>query len=331
MKTISDREINLNTITEHYREELLEVEKDLFSLFRSDVPVLPVIGKYIVEGGGKRIRPLFLLLSAELAGFKGPERVRLAAIIESIHTASLLHDDVIDNARLRRGKTAAHHIWGNQMVILVGDYLYSNALKEAVSFKNQEIMEALSKATTLMTEGELFQLNKIADPEITEEDYIRIVSAKTGALISSACRIGGILGNLSEPEKDALSEFGMKAGIAFQVSDDILDYISDETQFGKNLGKDLEEGKVTLPLIDLLKKADLKELKQITKIIKEGPQDGDLSWLLEKLKEYNSIESAMERARSIVAEAKEKLLIFPDSPVREELFFLAEYTIMRKV
>ncbi len=331
MKIDSKTELTFNSIIEHYKEDLLKVEEELLTLFRSDVPVLPVIGKYIVEGGGKRIRPLFLLLSAELSGFRGEERIKLAAIIESIHTASLLHDDVIDNARMRRGKTAAHHIWGNQIVILVGDYLYSNALKEAVSFRNQEIMEALSEATTFMTEGELFQLNKIADPGITEEDYIRIVSAKTGALISSACRIGGILGNLSEKEKEALSRFGMQVGIAFQVSDDILDYVSDENQFGKNLGKDLEEGKITLPLIHLLQKVDKKESEQIIKIIKEGPQDGDLSWLTEKLKEYNSIESAMDKAREIIIDAKKTLSIFPDSSVRDELFYLADYSIIRKV
>lgn len=331
MKIYSATELTFDSITEHYKEDLLRVEKELITLFRSDVPILPVIGKYIVGGGGKRIRPLFLLLSAELSGFRGVERIKLAAIIESIHTASLLHDDVIDNARLRRGKTAAHHIWGNQIVILVGDYLYSNALKEAVSFRNQEIMEALSEATTSMTEGELFQLNKIADPEITEEDYIRIVSAKTGALISAACRIGGILGNVSKEKKDVLAAFGMKVGIAFQMSDDILDYVSDEKDFGKNLGKDLEEGKITLPLIHLLKRADRKEIEHIIKIIKEGPQDGDLSWLIGKLKEYSSIESAMDKARAIIRDAKKTLSIFPDCPVRDELFSLANYAIMRKI
>jgi octaprenyl-diphosphate synthase len=324
-------ELNFQTITEHYREELNLVEKELLNLFRSDVPLLPSIGKYTVTGGGKRIRPLFLLISSEIADFRGPERIKLAAIIESIHTASLLHDDVIDNARLRRGKTAAHHIWGNQIVILVGDYLYSNALKEAVSFRNQEIMEALSMATTAMTEGELLQLNKIGDPDITEEDYLKIVSQKTGALISSACRIGGILGNLSEEKKEALSRFGLKVGIAFQVSDDILDYISSEEGFGKNLGKDLEEGKITLPLIYLIKRADKSILRKIHSILKEGPQDGDLRWLQERLREYSSIESALNKAKAIVEEAKRELSIFEDSVGLQELLFLSDYAVMRRL
>ncbi len=322
--------LTFQNITEHYRDELVLVEKELLNLFRSDVPLLPALGRYITEGGGKRIRPLFLIISSEVAGFRGYERIRLAAIIESIHTASLLHDDVIDNAKLRRGKRAAHHIWGNQIVILAGDFLYSNALKEAVNFKNQEILEALSAATTAMTEGELFQLSKVADTTITEEEYLRIVSAKTGALISSACRIGAILGNLSEEKKEALTRFGLKAGIAFQVSDDILDYSSDEKEFGKNLGKDLEEGKITLPLIDLIKRADGPVAHRINRIIKEGPEDGDLLWLQDMLTRYRSIESAMRKARAIVEEAKAELSLFEDSEPLRELLFLSEYTITRR-
>ncbi len=331
MKSIHQRELTFQTLTDLYREELIRIERELLSLFRSDLPLLSVMGRYIIEGGGKRIRPLFLLVSSELAGFRGEERIRLAAIIESIHTASLLHDDVIDNAKIRRGKTAAHHIWGNQVVILVGDFLYSNALKEAVSFKNQEIMEALSEATTAMTEGELFQLSKVADPGITEEDYIRIISAKTGALISSACRIGGILGNLPTRQKRALADFGMKVGVAFQISDDILDYTSDEREFGKNLGKDLEEGKITLPLIDLLKRAKEEDVTRIKEIVKGGANDGDLEWLIEKLREYNSLTNAYMKAKRLVEEAKAELsAVFSDSEALQELLFLADYSIMRR-
>lgn len=327
----SATELTFQSLSEHYKHDLTLVEQELLSLFKSDVPLLPLLGRYIVEGGGKRIRPLFLIVSSELAGFKSIERVRLAAIIESIHTASLLHDDVIDNANLRRGKKAAHHIWGNQAVILVGDFLYSNALKHAVSFKNQEIMEALSETTTAMTEGELFQLSKIADPDITEEDYLRIISAKTGALISSACRIGGILGNLPQEKKDALSRFGLKAGMAFQMSDDILDYTSDEKEFGKNLGKDIEEGKITLPLIYLIKRANREELMRVNNILKNGPEDGDLQWLIEKLRSYDSINKALSRAKTMVEEAKAELSLFPESQALRELYFLADYSIMRRI
>ncbi|HWR57437.1 MAG TPA: polyprenyl synthetase family protein, partial [Thermodesulfovibrionales bacterium] len=235
-----------------YADELTLVEKGLKTIFSSDALLLPAIGEHIVGGGGKRLRPLFLLLSADLAGYRGDSRVILASIIEAIHTASLLHDDVVDGAELRRGKQAAHMVWGNQMVILVGDFLYSNALRLAVLQKNQRIMETLSGATTVMTEGEILQLHRIADPEITEPDYYKIISAKTGALISAACRIGAILGGLSQGEEDALGRFGMKTGIVFQMADDILDYMANEKGLGKKLGKDLHEGKITLPLIHLL-------------------------------------------------------------------------------
>src|SRR5208283_2531812 len=185
--------MNIKDIFSCYAEEMKTVERQLLGIFSSNVFLIPMIGQHLISGGGKRIRPLFLLLTADMCGYEETKRTLLAAIIEAIHTASLLHDDVIDGADTRRGKPAAHAVWGNQVVILVGDFLYSKALKIAVDQKNQKIMEALSEATTRMTEGEILQLNKVGDPEITKEEYFDIVGAKTGVLISAACRIGGIL------------------------------------------------------------------------------------------------------------------------------------------
>ena len=184
---------DIKKVFDAYERELSLVEAKLEGLFQSEAPLIPLIGKYLLESGGKRLRPLFLLSSARLAGYKGDEHIMLAGIIELIHMASLLHDDVVDAAKIRRGRPAAHSVWGNQIVILVGDFLYSNALRKAVSFKDQRIMEALSEATTSMTEGEILQLQKTADINITEDEYIKIISAKTGLLISAACRIGAIL------------------------------------------------------------------------------------------------------------------------------------------
>src|SRR5208282_2651590 len=179
--------MNIKDIFSHYAEEMQTVERQLLGIFSSNVFLIPMIGQHLISGGGKRIRPLFLLLSSDLCGYKEANRTMLAAIIEAIHTASLLHDDVIDSADTRRGKPAAHAIWGNQVVILVGDFLYSMALKIAVDQKNQKVMEALSEATTRMTEGEILQLNKIGDPDITAQEYYDIIAAKTGVLISAAC------------------------------------------------------------------------------------------------------------------------------------------------
>jgi len=181
-------------------------------------------------------------------------------VIEALHTASLLHDDVVDEAELRRGKTAANKVWGNQVVVLLGDYLYAKALHVSVAQESLQIMEALSKATSLMAEGEILQLMKTGDPSITFDEYIKIITGKTAGLISAACRIAGLLAELPAEKVQALTDFGHYIGIAFQMLDDILDYVANESELGKKLGKDLMEGKITLPLIELLRKANEKRM-----------------------------------------------------------------------
>jgi octaprenyl-diphosphate synthase len=313
-----------------YTEELGLVEKNLRSIFTSDASLLPVIGEHILGGGGKRLRPLFLLLSADLARYKGEKRIILASIVEAVHTASLLHDDVVDGAELRRGKQTAHMMWGNQIVILVGDFLYSNALRLAVLQKNQRIMEALSEATTRMTEGEILQLTRVADPDITEEEYYRIISAKTGALISAACRIGGILGGLPPEREDALGRFGMKTGIVFQMVDDILDYMADEKGLGKKLGKDLLEGKITLPLIYLLGVASGEEKAEIKGITKNGVSgEKELKRILHLFGEYRVIDESLRIAQGLVSEAKSELEVFAPSPERDALWAMSDHALAR--
>ncbi|HMK50610.1 MAG TPA: polyprenyl synthetase family protein [Thermodesulfovibrionales bacterium] len=322
--------MHLDDIFASHESDLKIVEKRIRDLFKSPVFAIPMIGKHILDGGGKRLRPLIMLLSAEMSGYKGDASFTLAGIIESIHTASLLHDDVIDGADVRRGKTPAHAVWGNQIVILVGDYLYSNALRLAVLHKSQGIMESLSEATTRMTEAEILQLLKTADPDITEKDYLEIVSGKTAALISAACRIGAILGSVPTAQEEALSRFGKKMGIAFQMADDILDYMADESELGKRLGKDLKEGKITLPLIYLLKAASRDELKEVKAIIKGSFRVSGLRKILRLFKRYDTIALSLEKAREIISEAKSELRVFPDSNAKEALFTIADYTLLRK-
>jgi octaprenyl-diphosphate synthase len=318
-------------VFEHYKPVLSKVEACMLEMFDSDVFIIPVIGRHLINSGGKRMRPLFLLMSAELAGYEGDDHLTLASIIESVHTASLLHDDVVDGAESRRGKPSANSLWGNQVVILVGDYLYSNALKVAVSFNNQRIMETLSAATTRMTLGELTQLQKSNSIEITEDEYFDIISSKTGALISAASRIGGILGKCSKEHEEALGTFGLMAGNAFQVVDDILDYKADEGALGKKLGKDLEEGKVTLPLIYLLRSANDDERGMVQEILdKDGVSEADLKRVLDLFKSYKAVDEAFERARKLVEDAKGELEIFPASKVRDRLFELSDYALIRE-
>lgn len=325
--------MNVGDIFKQYSQELKIVDQQLLDVFKSKAFLIPIVGRHILSSGGKRIRPLFLLLSADLCGYKRESRTLFAAIIEAIHTASLLHDDVIDGAETRRGKASAHFIWGNQVVILVGDFLYSNALKLAVAQKNQKIMEALSFATTSMTEGEILQLNKIGDPDITQEEYFEIISAKTGVLISAACRIAAILADASEEQEFALAKFGLKVGIAFQLVDDILDYAAKQKKLGKKLGKDLEEGKITMPLIYLLKAAGEDEKNEVRNIILEVKEQGlseqGLKRIMELFSKYNAIEESFKAAGCLVNEAKSALDVFSSSKEKEAMLAMADYAIQR--
>ncbi|MBI5849340.1 MAG: polyprenyl synthetase family protein [Nitrospirae bacterium] len=323
------QKMDLQEVFDSYEERLRLVEHQIKELFRNKVPFIPLIGDYIISSGGKRLRPLFHLISADLAGYDGFACIEIASIIESIHTASLLHDDVVDTAEVRRGKPSANALWGNQIVVLVGDFLYSNALRAAVMQKNQKIMEALSGATTRMTEGELLQLNRVGDPDITETEYLDIISAKTGALISAACRVGAILGGLSEEKELALANFGMKIGMVFQMADDILDYMAEEKDLGKKLCKDLEEGKITLPLLLLLSAAEEKDKVEIKKIIKDFSAAG-LEKITSLLKQYRSIEASLSKAQTLVDEARKELSLFSDCRAKESLLAIADYSLHRE-
>lgn len=322
--------MNLQEVFDLYEERLKSVELRIEELFRNNIPYIPLIGRYITSSGGKRLRPLFHLISADLAGYRGEKCIDIAGIIELIHTASLLHDDVVDTADIRRGKPSANALWGNHVVVLVGDFLYSNALREAVMLRNQKIMEALSTATTNMTEGELLQMNKTGDPDITEDEYIEIISAKTGALISAACQTGAVLGGLSEEKEHVLKNFGMKTGIVFQMADDILDYMADEGELGKKLCKDLEEGKITLPLLHALQAADVEEAQEIKKIIKEEFSETGVERIMSLLKKYRSIEVSFNKAQLLIDEAKADLSVFPDSQAKEALCTIADYSMKRE-
>jgi len=326
-------------IFRHYNDELRSVESDLLSVFDSSETLISTIGKHIINGGGKRMRPLFLLMAADMCGYRGKERALYGAVIEAIHTASLLHDDVIDEAETRRGQQSAHKIWGNQIAILVGDYLYSNCIRIVVEMKNQKIMETLAAVTARMSEGEILQLNKTGDPFITVDEYYKIISAKTGVLISAACKVGAILAGQDTEREDALADFGLKTGIAFQLADDILDYIAMQDDLGKKLGKDLEEGKITMPMIHLLKVASDMEKQEIIRIIKEtsGATGGttarqkktNLKLITGLFSEYNSIEESFNIARGLVAEAKARLLPFPDSWHKDAMLAMSDYTLQR--
>jgi octaprenyl-diphosphate synthase len=320
----------IEEIWAYYKKDLALTEEKINETLKTVAPVISTVGKHLFTGGGKRIRPFLTILCSKIFGYSGERASLLACSIESIHTASLLHDDVIDGANIRRGKPSAHSLWGNQVVILVGDFLYSNALRLANSLKNQRIMDILSTATAQMTEKELVQLSKKGDPDITEEEYMKIIRGKTAVLMSAACMGGAILGNAPREKEDALASFGLKLGLAFQIADDILDYMAEEKVLGKSLGKDLEEGKITLPLIYLLRSAAPNEVEKVKAIIKsEEISASDLAYILELLNKYKSIEQSYEKASNILKDAKAELDIFEDSMEKTALLTLSEYALRR--
>jgi octaprenyl-diphosphate synthase len=309
------------------------MERRIHESLGTDVPLIQQVSKYILGAGGKRFRPLLHLLSARLCGFREHDaEYLLGSVVEYIHTASLLHDDVVDEAKLRRGRSSANSLWGNQASILVGDYLYSKALYHAVRLHNQRVMDVLSETTTTMSEGEVLQLMQIQNSEITEADYYRLVECKTGVLISASCRLGAIISKAPLSQEDALTSYGKKLGLAFQITDDTLDYAADQKQLGKVLGKDLEEGKVTLPLIYLMRDADEGERGRIRELLQaDAMAGGDLAYILGLMEKHGSVGEALGVAQALSNEAKAALALFPDSAPRQALMALADYVVQREM
>ncbi|MGA2192190.1 MAG: polyprenyl synthetase family protein [Nitrospirota bacterium] len=324
--------MTITDVFECYRKDLVEVEEQIQAGLESRAVLIKQVGNYLLQGGGKRIRPLLLMISANLCGNPGRESVRMAAMVEFIHTASLLHDDVVDDADVRRGRAAANNLWGNQATVLVGDFLYSKALYDSVQLENHRVLDSISDATRTMSEGEVLQLLKTGDPDITEDEYMEVIKAKTAALISSACRIGAILGSMPIEKEEALAGYGMDVGLAFQLLDDALDYTAKEDKLGKALGKDLGEGKMTLPLIHLVSSSKPEESSRIHDIISaQSQRKTDLDFVLSLMKYYRSIEYAVDRATSYIERAKARLAVFPASPHKDALDAVADYVVEREM
>jgi len=317
-------------VWEAYRAELDGVEHQVRQNLDSSVTLVNTVAAHILSSGGKRVRPLLLLLSARLCGYTGREHYQLGSLIEFIHTATLLHDDVVDEADIRRGRRTARKVWGNQISILVGDYLYSKAMAQIVEFRSHGMNEVLAEACTKMAEGEVLQLYYNGNPSMPESDYIKIVEHKTAGLIAAACRMGAILADASEEKQSALFRFGQYLGIAFQVADDTLDYNADGERLGKTLGQDLRQGKATLPLLHLLdhcSEPDRSMIKDRMETRTLSPED--LERILGLMQSAGSLDYAMERARTYIAAAQHELDAFEDSSARRALAVAADYMITR--
>ncbi len=320
----------MNNVLELFEKDLVQVERWMEEALGSHVTLIPEVSRHLIGSGGKRFRPLMLLATASLFGYEGEKRYPLSAVIEFIHTATLLHDDVIDHAHMRRGKISANNIWGNAASVLVGDYLYSKAFKLMAEHGTLRIVHELAATTNVMSEGEVFQLVKCGDVNLTEAEYLKIIEEKTSVLISSACAVGAILGGAKPARIWALKRFGMTVGSAFQIIDDTLDYMAKEKDFGKAIGKDLDEGKLTLPLIRTLSLCGADERNSIIEIIQRPERNGDdVACILNIISRYNGIHYAMDKAAAFISEGKAILSVFPDSSARQALSAIADFVVER--
>jgi len=312
------------------RDDLEKVDQEFRKNLRSGVPIIAAIGEHLLRSGGKRFRAKLLLLSARLCGYSGDNHISMASLIEFVHTATLLHDDVVDKAQLRRGIESANSKWGNEACVLVGDFLFTKCFTRMVESGNWKILHTISRATTTMAEGELEELIRTNDLSLTEEDYLSIIARKTAYLISAATQIGAILGNVSEEKEEALAQFGMNVGIAFQLIDDNLDYTSNKS--GKKIGIDLQEGKITLPLITALNQCNEEERAFIRMLTDSQPfTEKAFSHVVQIIERYHGIRYAWEKARTYVERAKDCLHLFPESEEKEALCALAEYVLERRL
>jgi octaprenyl-diphosphate synthase len=322
----------LEIVLECIGNDLEKVDQEFRNNLRSDVPIISAIGEYLLLSGGKRFRAKLLLLSSKLCEYHGNLHISMAGLIEFIHTATLLHDDVVDRAELRRGIDSANSKWGNEASVLVGDFLFTKCFSLLVQSGNWKILQIMSKATTIMAEGELEELIRTNDLSLKEDGYLSIITRKTASLISAATQIGAVLGNVSEEKERALSEFGMNVGISFQLIDDHLDYTSNEEEFGKKIGIDLQDGKITLPLIYALHHCNKKEEAFIRETVESKPITKDNFFqVVEIIQRYHGIQYTWEKAKGYVERAKNYLHLFPDSKEKEALYSLANYVLERRL
>lgn len=321
---------NLEEISLPIKEDLIKVEEVIQSHLKSTVGFVTSISEYVIRNGGKRIRPVLCLFSSRLAGASGQKVFDSAAAMEFFHTATLMHDDVVDNAKLRRGKPSANATWGNHVAVLVGDFFYCQASSLLVGTDNLRIIKRITEAMLATTEGEILEISKSNDLSTTEEDYLKIIHDKTAVLMSASCEIGGILGNVSEAYIQALAEYGRCLGIAFQLADDILDYISENEKFGKVTGTDLKEGKLTLPLIVALRHCNDSE-KRIIKdtLIAETVEQESLKRIISIINQYEGLDYTVKLAKTYLNRAKESLQIFKPTLEREALLRLTDFVIER--
>ncbi len=325
MNTVTKSSHILEEISDYLQPELTAVEREINTVIQSDTRLVGEVGEYVLTGRGKRLRPMMLLLVARACGYSGKSHVNVAAALEIIHTATLLHDDVIDKAQLRRGKPSVNARWGDDVAILIADYLYANAFRLAMQSLSPVVISTICQVTAQMCEGELYQIEK-RQQFLTTDDYLRIVRHKTAFLFSACTGLGAVIAELGEKEILELTRFGMDFGIAFQIIDDTLDLVAEGDELGKDSGTDIRNGKQTLPLIRAFEQADPAEREQLHNLWQNGK---DPAPMLEIIRRYNGIDHSLTLARQYSDEAKTHLAALPAGKAADLFAQLADYVTER--
>jgi octaprenyl-diphosphate synthase len=311
-------------------QDMNRVNQTILARTGSDVAMIPEVANHLISSGGKRLRPMLVLAAAGLAGYKGEGHVKLAAAVEFMHTATLLHDDVVDESDLRRGKLAARMLWGNEASVLVGDFLLGQAFRMMVEVGSLACLDVLSVAATVIAEGEVMQLSAAKDTQTTEDAYLAVIRAKTAELFAAAAEIGPTVANRPRAEIEACRAYGMNLGVAFQLIDDALDYGGHAAKLGKNVGDDFREGKITLPVVLSFRRGSETERAFWKRALEEGQiAEGDLEHALVLMKKHRALEDTVERARHYGAMARDALGIFSDSPWKRALLDAVDFCIAR--
>jgi len=310
--------------------DLSRVNEVIVRRMHSRVALIPQLAGHIVAAGGKRLRPMLTLASAQICGYRGERHLSLAAVVEFIHTATLLHDDVVDESDLRRGLASANAVWGNKASVLVGDFLFSRAFQLMVEDGSLKILDILSSASAVIAEGEVAQLITANDTETSETAYLDVITAKTATLFSAACRVGAVVADRPRVEEEALDIYGLNLGIAFQLVDDVIDYTSSRDEMGKSAGDDFREGKITLPVVLAFRRGDDDERAFWRRTLEDLDQkDGDLESAITLLEDHGALRDTIERAGHYGAIARDALGIFPDTEIKQAMLEAIDFSINR--
>ena len=325
-----DRKPSLDRLSELIADDIKAVNALIVQHMDSPVDMIPQLAGHIIAAGGKRLRPMLTLGSARMCGYQGTRHLGLAASVEFIHTATLLHDDVVDESDLRRGSASANAVWGNKASVLVGDFLFSRAFQLMVADGSLEVLDILSNTSAVIAEGEVMQLITTNDTETGEPAYLDVIRAKTAQLFAAACKLGAVVAERPKVEEEALDTFGMNLGIAFQVIDDVLDYSAKQATLGKAVGDDFREGKISLPVILAFHRGNDDDRKFWRRTLEDQEQtEGDLEHAIHLMEKHVALEDSVKRARHYGAMARDALGIFPDSPHKKAFIELIDFCIER--